>query len=131
MKKRYITLNKLNVGMYIFNLYKTQPCYCVVCYSYSLTYSLFHLSGFVHPLQDVVLHQCLLLFSVCYFPVPGGSLLPYHLLLGCPSSFFMVVTLCSVCPPIVLHSCYVFGPSPLLFQCVFCNVDYLCSFPDL
>ena len=31
--------------------------------------------GFVHPLQDVALHQCLPLLSVCCFPVPGGSLL--------------------------------------------------------
>ena len=35
----------------------------------------FHL-GCVHPLQDVALHQCLPLPSVCCFPVPGGSLLP-------------------------------------------------------
>ena len=34
----------------------------------------FHL-GFVYPLQDVAHHQCLPLFSVCCFPVPGGSLL--------------------------------------------------------
>ena len=34
----------------------------------------FHL-GFVHPLQDVALHQCLPLSSVCCFPNPGGSLL--------------------------------------------------------
>ena len=33
--------------------------------------------GFVHPLQDVSLHQCLPLSSVCCFPVPGGSLLPF------------------------------------------------------
>ena len=33
----------------------------------------FHL-GFVHPLQDLALHQCLPLSSVCCFPVPGGSL---------------------------------------------------------
>ena len=34
----------------------------------------FHL-GFVHPLQDVTLHQCFSLSPVYYFPVPGGSLL--------------------------------------------------------
>ena len=34
----------------------------------------FHLC-FVHPLQDVALHQCLPLSSGCCFPVPGGSLL--------------------------------------------------------
>ena len=28
-------------------------------------------------------------------------------------------------PPIVLHSCYMSGPSPLLFQCVFYNINYL------
>ena len=37
----------------------------------------FHL-GFVHPLQDVVLHHCLSLSSVCCFPVSGGSLLPCY-----------------------------------------------------
>ena len=33
----------------------------------------FHL-GFVHPLQDVALHQCLLLSSVCYFPLSPFTL---------------------------------------------------------
>ena len=33
--------------------------------------------GFVHPLQDVALHQCLSLSSFCCFPVLGGSLLPW------------------------------------------------------
>ena len=41
----------------------------------------FHL-GFVHPLQDVALHQCLPLSSVCCFPVPGGSLLPCYVVLS-------------------------------------------------
>ena len=36
--------------------------------------SSFHL-GFVHPLLDVALHQCLPLSSICCFPNPGGSLL--------------------------------------------------------
>ena len=31
--------------------------------------------GFVHPLQDVALHQCLPSSSVCCLPNPGGSLL--------------------------------------------------------
>ena len=42
------------------------------------------LLGFVHPLQDVALYQCLPLSSVCCFPVPGGSLLPCRVIL--PSS---------------------------------------------
>ena len=38
----------------------------------------FHL-GFVHPLQDVALHQCLPLSSVCCFPVsPFTKALPIH-----------------------------------------------------
>ena len=40
----------------------------------------FHL-GFVHPLQDVALHQCLPMPSVCCFPVTGGSLLPSFVVL--------------------------------------------------
>ena len=40
----------------------------------------FHL-GFVHPLQDVALHQCLPLSSACCFPVPGGSPLPCYVVL--------------------------------------------------
>ena len=40
--------------------------------------------GFVHPLQDVALHQCLPLSSVCCFPDPGGSLIPCYVVL--PSS---------------------------------------------
>ena len=40
--------------------------------------------GFVHPLQDAALHQCLPSSSVCCFPNPGGSLLLCYVIL--PSS---------------------------------------------
>ena len=40
--------------------------------------------GFVHPLQDVALHQCLPSSSVCCLPNPGGSLLLCYVIL--PSS---------------------------------------------
>ena len=40
--------------------------------------------GFVHPLQDVALHQCLPLSSLCCFPNSGGSLLLCYVIL--PSS---------------------------------------------
>ena len=92
---------------------------------------------FVHPLQDVALHQYLPLSSVCCFPVPGGSLLPCYVVL--PSSALSSpwslpspwLPLCAAFgPSTVLHSCYMTGPSPLLFQCVFYNACYLCSFPD-
>ena len=49
--------------------------------------ALFHLHlhlGFVHPLQDVALHQCLSSSSVCCLPNPGGSLLLCYVIL--PSS---------------------------------------------
>ena len=70
----------------------------------------FHL-GFVHPLQDVALHQCLPLSSVCCFPVPGGSLLPCYvvfcLVVSLISSLSVVATLCSVwstyCPSFLLY----------------------------
>ena len=60
----------------------------------------FHL-GFIHPLQDIALYQCLPLSPVCCSPVPGGSLLPCfvvlacHLLLGRPLDIF---------PPLDHHS---------------------------
>ena len=38
--------------------------------------------GFVHPLQDVALHQYLPLSSVCCFPVPGGFHLPCYVVLS-------------------------------------------------
>ena len=44
--------------------------------------------GFVHPLQDVALHQCLPMSSVCRFPVQGGSPLPCFLLHGRPLDLF-------------------------------------------
>ena len=65
--------------------------------------------GFVHPLQDVALHQCLPLSSVCCFPHPGGSLLVCYVIL--PSSAWSSsrplpspwLPLCALlCPPIVL-----------------------------
>ena len=64
---------------------------------------------FVHPVQDVALHQCLPLSSVCCFPNPGGSLLLCYVIL--PSSAWLSsrpltspwLPLCaSLCPPIVL-----------------------------
>ena len=68
-----------------------------------------HHLGFVHPLQDVALHQCLPLSSVCCFLNPGGSLLLCYVIL--PSSVWSSsgplpspwLPLCaSLCPPIVL-----------------------------
>ena len=93
--------------------------------------------GFVHLLQDVALHQCLQLPSVCCFPNPGGSLLLCYVVL--PSSAWSSsrslpspwLPLCAAfVPPIVLHSCNMTCPFPLLFQCVFSDINYLCSFPD-
>ena len=89
--------------------------------------------GFVHPLQEVALQQCLQLLSVCCFPDPGGSLLPCYVVL--PSSAWLSsrslpspwLPLCAAFGP---HSCYMTSPSPLLFQRVFYDVSYLCSFPD-
>ena len=65
--------------------------------------------GFVHPLQDVALHQCLPSSSVCCLRNPGGSLLLCYVIL--PSSAWSSsrpvpspwLPLCaSPCPPIVL-----------------------------
>ena len=65
--------------------------------------------GFVHPLQDVALHQCLPLSSVCCLPNPGGSLLLCYVI--SPSSAWSSsrplpspwLPLCAaLCPPIVL-----------------------------
>ena len=101
-----------------------------------LSHLISHL-GFVHPLQDVALHQCLPSSSVCCLPNPGGSLLLCYVIL--PSSAWSSsrplpspwLPLCaSPCPPIVLLSCYMTGPFPLLFQCVFYDIDDLCSLSD-
>ena len=68
-----------------------------------------HHLGFVPPLQDVALHQCLPSSSVCCLPNPGGSLLLCYVIL--PSSAWSSsrplpspwLPLCaSPCPPIVL-----------------------------
>ena len=70
--------------------------------------------GFVHPLQDVALHQCLPSLSVCCFPNPGGSLLLClcHLAIFClvvlsTSSLSLAATLCialsTYCPLILLY----------------------------
>ena len=85
--------------------------------------------GFVHPLQDIALHQCLPLLSVAFLVqvVPSSVISSCHLLLdlfpllGCHSAAFG--------PLIVLRSCFMTGPFPLLFQCVFYDINYLC-FPD-
>ena len=81
--------------------------------------------GFVHPLQDVALQQCLPLSSVCCFPNPGGSLLLCYVVL--PSSALSSscslpspwLPLCAAFgPPIVLHSCYMIGPFPHVSVCI-------------
>ena len=94
--------------------------------------------GFVHPLHDVALHQCLTLWPVCCFPCPGSSLLFCYVVLSSSawsSSWSLpspCLPLCAVfVPPIVLHSCYMTGPFPHMFQCVFYDISYLCSFPAL
>ena len=91
--------------------------------------------GLVHPLQDVALHQCLPLSSVCCFPNPGGSfLLCYVVLLSSAwlSSWSLPSPWLPLCaafgPPIVLHSCCMTGPFPLMFQCVFFDINYLVLF---
>ena len=95
----------------------------------------FHL-GFVHLLQDVALHQCPPLPSVCCFLFQVGPsflvMLSCHLLHGRPLDLFPLLGCRSVQRVVYLLSfiCYMSGPSPLLFQCVFYNVIYLCSFPD-
>ena len=45
---------------------------------------------------------------------------------------FIVMSLCAAFgPAVVLHSRYMSGPFSFLFQCGLCNVNSLCSFPDL
>ena len=54
--------------------------------------------GFVHPLQDVALHQCLPSSSVYCLPNPGGSLLLCYVILPSSawssSSLSLAATLC-------------------------------------
>ena len=77
----------------------------------------FHL-GFVHPLQDVALHQCLPLSSVCCFPVSGGSLLPCYVVL--PSSAWSSSW---PLPSPWLPLCAAFGPPTVLQSCML----YVCT----
>ena len=73
----------------------------------------FHL-GFVHPLQDVALHQCLALSSVCCFPVSFLPMPSCHLLFGCSLDLFpllgrhSVQRLSTYCPSFLLylHFCF-------------------------
>ena len=100
--------------------------------------------GFVHPLQDVALHQCLPLSSVCCFPNPGGSLLLlcrlaiFCLVVLLISSLSLVATLCSVwstyCPsflpydrPIstVVSVCILWHQLSLFFSRFLSMVSYL------
>ena len=60
---------------------KPTLCWCLILHHLHL--------GFVHPLQDVALHQCLPSSSICCFPDPGGSLLLYYVIL--PSSAWSLV----------------------------------------
>ena len=60
--------------------------------------------------------------------VPSFSVMSScHLLLGRPLDLFPLLGChCAAFgPPIVLHSCYMTGPFPLLFQCVFYDINYL------
>ena len=118
----------INEGQSYWKWYETVWC--------NGSYKGLHL-GFVHPLQDVALHQCLPLSSVFCSPNSGGSLLLYYVVL--PSSAWLSswslpypwLPLCAAFgPPIVLHFYYMTGPFPLLFQCVFYDINYFCSFPD-
>ena len=88
----------------------TAGCSPPIVFCLLLSCFTFHL-GFVHPLQDVALHQCLPLSSDFCFPDPGGSFLVFstcHLLLGRPLDVFppLVAALVSVwstyCPSFLL-----------------------------
>ena len=109
-----------------------------LCGILSTTLSTFHLSPRLCPPTAGCSPPPMPPIVLCCFPVPGGSLLPCYIVL--PSStwsspWFLPSLWSPLCaafaPPIVLHSCYMSGPSPLSFQCVFFNVRFLCSFPDL
>ena len=74
----------------------------------------------------LALHQCLLLSSDYCFPVLSGSLLLCYVVLpsstwSSPSSLPSPwLPLCAAfSPSTVLHSCFMSGPFPFLFQCVF------------
>ena len=66
--------------------------------------------GFVHLLQDVALHQCLPLSTVCCFPNPGGSLLLCYVVL--PSSALVVLLISSLSLGVTFRK--IFFPSVLV-----------------
>ena len=95
----------------------------------------FHLR-FAHPLQDVALHHCLPLSSVCCFPVSGGSpflaLSSCHFLHGRPLDLFPLLGCHSVQRlDHILSLLYVRPISTFVSSVYSINVNYLCSFPDL
>ena len=111
LNKVKVTENNLKVSWHVRDLrclWDSQTWLAASTDLYGMHHHLHHL-GFVHPLQDVALHQCLPSSSVCCFPNPGGSLLLCYVIL--PSSArsssrplpSLWLPLCaSPCPPIVL-----------------------------
>ena len=76
------------IAKQLFDLHKRWICHAfsnrVNIFNHWILLSLVFCLDFVHPLQDVALHQCLPLSSVCCFPGPGGSLLLCYVIV--PSS---------------------------------------------
>ena len=76
-----VNIKSVNIKS-VFLWYRSQRDVYLFC-KFGMTFLRLRL-GFVHPLQDVALHQCLPLSSVCCVPNPGGSLLLCYVIL--PSS---------------------------------------------
>ena len=105
----------------------------------------FHI-GFVHPLQDVALYQCLPLSSVAFlFPVVPSffAVLSCHLLLGRPLDLFPLLCchcvqrlvhllsfILAICPA-HFHVCFSGGLSILVFPCFFSKTAPCCSDPGI
>ena len=88
-------------------------------------------AGCSSPSMPFIVLCLLLSCSRLFSPSVLCRLAIFYLVVPLISSLSLVALCAAFVPPIVLHFCYMSDPSPLLFQCVIFNANYLCSLADL
>ena len=113
----------------IFSLFYMFICMCLVCLK---NIRIFHLSpftchlGFVHPLQDVALHQCLPLSSVAFLFQLSPRLCPSTT--GCSPPSVSSIVFCLLLSCFTFHLGCVRPPQDVaLHQCL--PLSSVCCFP--